>query len=664
MSPDNNPASAITAAAPEAFDSDHLLRSLMENSPDHLYFKDRQGRFIQINRAMARLFQLDDPSEARGKTDFDYFAAEHARQAFEDEQRIMASGEPLLGFEEKETWPDGSESWVSSTKIPLRRADGEIIGIMGISRDITARKKAEEAAAAANSSRASFLANMSHEIRTPLNGVIGFSSLLLDTELDDEQRDFAQSVRNSSETLLSLINEILDFSKIEAGRIDLEEAAFHLHDAVENCLELVSIPANEKGIELCFLFDESCPETVVGDVTRLRQILLNLLSNAVKFTEKGEVVIHVQNGTAPEGCPRPIRFEVSDTGIGIEPANQARIFEPFTQADASTTRRFGGTGLGLAISRTLVELMGGELALTSRPGAGSTFSFELPLAAAVPSAAGAGSAHQTSLEGLRVIVVDDNGTNRKYLARQLEAWGASVHACCSGEDLMEYLAGSPRCDVLLMDYQMPGMNGVQAATKFRHLAGHESTPVFLLSSGHGSSKDFPRGLFGRVLTKPVSARSLKAELLSLMSENPRAGESIGDLAGLSQEIPLRILLAEDNPSNLKLACLMLGKFGYRTDVACNGREAVSALAARPYDLVLMDVQMPEMDGLEATGLIRSDLPAARQPRIIALTAHASVEDRDRCLEAGMDDFLTKPLRIDALVAALRRIPSAALAAAP
>jgi len=258
-----------------------------------------------------------------------------------------------------------------------------------------------------------------------------------------------------------------------------------------------------------------------------------------------------------------------------------------------------------------------------------------------------------------VIIVDDNETNRKYLTRQLEAWGAGVQSYASGAEFLEHMKTSPRCDVVLMDYQMPGMDGVQAAARFCQIAGHESTPVFLLSSGHGATKDLPAGLFGRIFTKPVSTRSLKAELLSLPSEKPSPCRAEGELADLSREIPLRILLAEDNPSNLKLVCLMLGKFGYRLDVACNGMEAVSALEARPYDLVLMDVQMPEMDGLEASRAIRSKLPPSRQPWIIALTAHASDEDRDHCFQAGMNDFLTKPLRIDALVAALRRIPAAA-----
>jgi len=601
----------------------------------------------------------------------------------------MATETPLIDLEEKQTGgflhssslesddPEQTSeiSWVSTTKIPLRDESGKIIGIMGMSRDITARKKAEEAALEATKAKSAFLATMSHEIRTPLNSVVGFSSLLLETPLNTEQKDFAESVRNSSELLLSIVNDILDFSKIEAGKIDVEEASFNLRDAVSGCLELVSPSANKKRIELCSLVDENCPEYISGDVTRLRQILINLLSNAIKFTDQGEVSleVHCSTATTPESgkqessstdetpseaTPTPIiSFSVKDTGIGIAPEAQRHIFDPFIQADSSTTRRFGGTGLGLAITQRLALLMNGEITLSSQPGKGSTFSLHLPLKTITNPHILQPEAYQVALNGLKAIIVDDNDTNRRYLCRQLESWGAKTIPFASGVDMLIHFKSAPICDVILMDYHMPEMDGVETTQRFKTLPGRSSTPVIMLSSAQVSSRDFPKGLFSRILLKPANPRLLRETLIALRGNPTPQTETQSDLSNLAQEHPLRILLAEDNPSNQKLGTIMLQRLGYRTDVANNGVEAIEALRERTYDVILMDLQMPEMDGIEATQTIRRVFPSPQHPWIIALTAHAAASDRDRCLEAGVNDYLTKPIRREALAAALLRIPS-------
>lgn len=515
-----------------------LLGALLSSTPDLIYFKDSGGRFIQISRSLCGMLKVPEPQDAVGKTDFDFYSVRYAKRAQEAELRIMETGESLVGFEEKETRTDGTEVWVSTTKVPLRGENGAIVGIMGISRDITDRKKAEEAALQANESRLVFLASMSHEIRTPLNGIIGFSNLLVETPLNQEQKEFAECIQTSSESLLSIVNEVLDFSKIEAGRIELECVGFPLRETVRQCLKLVSLQAEKKGLDLNLSVDPLCPEIVRGDVTRVRQILLNLLTNAIKFTAKGSVTIEIFPGNAP--AAETVKFRVRDTGIGIDPVGIKKIFDPFTQADASTTRRYGGTGLGLSISRKLVTLMGGEFHVESAPGKGSTFEFEVPLAAEPAS---------------------------------------SVSAEC--------LPGT-------------GSEGVE-----------NHTP--------------------------------------------------DDTAQPANQFPLRILLADDSPPNLKLCTVVLERLGYRADVAGSGSEALRAVHARLYDVVLMDVRMPEADGIAATIAIRKEVPKAHQPWIIALTADSTNETRKRCMEAGMDDFLTKPMRTAALVAALRRVrPAAAL----
>ena len=663
-------------------ESEERFRLIIENSPVGYFELDLKGSFAFFNDATCEI--LGYPAHELGwKGQTDVADASSRSRLAETFERVLTSAETAKSVDWVLVRRDGAKRFAESTISLLRDRKGRPSGFSVFLRDITERKRSEAlmraklAAEAASRTKGEFLASMSHEIRTPLNAIIGLVELQLGTELTADQREDLDVVKSSAYALLSIINNVLDFSKIEAGKLELEKTPFSLETFLDESVRIMAMKAHLKGLELAYRMDPEVPDRLIGDPNRLRQVVLNLVDNAIKFTARGEVILHV--ALRGQRTPTEVRlqFTVTDTGIGVSPDQQQRIFKPYDQGDPAVARRYGGTGLGLAVSSRLVQMMGGQMALNSRPGHGSAFGFTALFSRAPETVEAVAVKAPSLLQGRSVLVVDDNATARHIIADILEKQGLAVRTAGSAEEGRRAFQAGASPTTVLADSSLPGTDGFAYVAWLRQEAGFNGPVILMLTFTDLKRKSECAGLgVNATLLKPFGSRDLIQAMVkvhavwpgtpSAASESgPTPPDSIGELALTAQrhpspqaplERPLRILVAEDTPVNQKFILRLLDRWGHTAVLVEDGRKAVAAVAENAYDVVLMDVQMPEMDGLEAAAVIRRrEAEEGRHTPIIAMTAHAIKGDRERCLAAGMDDYLSKPIDAQMLRQIIERL---------
>ncbi len=644
-----------------------MLCVLLDNTLEYIYFRDLEGHFILTNNAF-RAAVSDGASVPEMDHSIDDFVVAASAAWFQGlDQQLLQSGQAVVNEVSNVTFKGGLEHWLQLSIVPVRNGEGELIGTLSVARDISELKCTEQQlrdaidqAHAASRAKGEFLAAMSHEIRTPINGIIGASELCEETRLDREQRSYIDTVLQCGNTLLALVNDVLDFSKIEAGQLHLEKLNFIPRTLVENVAQSFVQETRKKKVELITACDEQLPFYLMGDPTRLKQVLNNLVSNAVKFTESGEIVIRAETLAVTEQSAR-IRFSVSDTGIGISNSRQFAIFESFTQEDMSTTRKYGGTGLGLSISRQLVEMMQGTITVTSRIGQGSVFAFEVPFEISRYHGADAVPYHP-QLAGMRVLIVDDNQVNREVYSQMCAGWGYRSAMVADGAGALNMLeqavVENDPFKLVMLDQQMPGLTGLDVASMIKTRPTIKAVKLLLLSSSLDKSEVERADEIGfaRALAKPVKRDTLLEVILETfeLGAQPEQSAPSGSASVQSHQV-LEVLLVEDNPINQVVAKRRLAKMGHTVTVADGSTAALAALQSKHFDCILMDIQMPGMDGYETTCAIRAYEMEHKRPAqfIVAMTAHALKGDRERCLEAGMNDYIAKPFRVERLVQVLQ-----------
>ena len=641
-----------------------ILQTLLDNTLEYLFLRDTNGRFILVNKAFRDAVKVTTSKSIIGKQIDAFITEKSADWMAAIDQHVIRAQLPSVNQVTEFEFRHGHKLWLQVTTVPVLGSSGQIVGSLSVARDISDLKRAEgelinalQDANAASKAKGEFLAAMSHEIRTPINGIIGASELCLDTDLDHEQSDYLRTVTQCSDTLLGLVNDVLDFSKIEAGQLNLEKLSVSLMRMIEEVADEFAHAARAKGIELIVDYSHALPIAVLGDPVRLKQIIYNLVSNAIKFTEVGSVLIAARV-VSRRARTVNVHFSVKDSGIGIPAQRCESIFKSFTQADMSTTRKYGGTGLGLSISKELVELMGGTIQIESVVNQGSTFTFELPFELVDEPASDVAGSHGF-LEGIKVLIVDDNEANRSIYQQCCLRWGFNATACASALEGLKLIEQSLlECDpiqLVLLDQQMPYVNGLEFAQLMANRAEMKAIPVILLSSSLNRDEVYEAERLGlaRALSKPVKRSTLLSVIQEVMDPSNQVVESSASEIQSSldsEDAPLSILLAEDNLVNQKIAVRRLERMGHQVAVASNGHEALTLYKKSNFDCILMDIQMPEMDGYEATSAIRSFEQAETKTPIfiIAMTAHAMKGDKEQCLAAGMDSYISKPFRADAL----------------